>query len=141
MPKAKMLVGAISIGFLWIAAAHAVSSPRTRTHIAEEVAFHQIVRPRTSTAPATTARPDVPLATGISGSPGTVVGFTYWDLQHLGTTGRQIDELHGIIQVAFSDQDIPGTSVTIPAFVSWNRLAVAGSPTLVPLDDGSSVSL
>jgi len=76
---------------------------------------------------------------GALASPGTPVGQTYYDWQHNGSTGRQVDEFNGTIQVTFMDQDSP--QISPGRRVKWNRALVNGSPVSFPLDNGGSVNL
>ncbi|MDX1410441.1 MAG: hypothetical protein R3330_19960, partial [Saprospiraceae bacterium] len=70
-------------------------------------------------------------------SPGTPVGFTYYDWQHWASTGRQIDEQDGSIQVSFTGMISPGW--VDPVTVFWNQVSVTGSPTPTVLDNGDVV--
>jgi len=80
-----------------------------------------------------------PYRVGATASHGEVVGQTYYDWQHNGSTGRQVDENLGVIQVAWMNQVLPQASPGRD--VRLNRANVTGSPTPVALDNGDSISI
>jgi hypothetical protein len=73
-----------------------------------------------------------------SSSPGTTVGTTYWDSQHEASTGRQIDEFQGTIQVSFMCQELPRYNPG--RLIIWNKIVVAGSPAPITLDNGIEIN-
>jgi len=77
------------------------------------------------------------VAVGPSSSPGTAVGNTYYDYQQNGSTGRQVDEFGGTIQVSWMDQNQP--RVSPGRTVNWNKVSVMGSPTDRVLDNGKVI--
>jgi hypothetical protein len=76
---------------------------------------------------------------GTSTIPGTVVGNTYYDWQHNGSTGRQVDKTGNTIQVTFMDQNSP--QIAPGRLVAWNKVAVTGSPATITLDNGASTKV
>lgn len=52
------------------------------------------------------------------------MGKTYYDFQHNATTGRQVDEFNGKVEVSW--MKAPGPSISIRT-VNWNRNSVAGA--------------
>src|SRR5262245_37027046 len=52
------------------------------------------------------------------------MGTTYYDYQHNASTGRQVDEFNGKVEVSW--MKAPGPSVSIRT-VQWNRTQVAGA--------------
>jgi hypothetical protein len=80
-----------------------------------------------------------PWAPTAASSPGTIMGYTYYDYQHNGSTGRQVGEFGGTVQTVWMDQDNP--QLAPDRTIQWNKVAVAGSPTNVALDNGGNVEL
>jgi hypothetical protein len=70
-------------------------------------------------------------------APGITLGFTTYDYQHNGSTGRQIDKFGDDIQVSF----MKGTqnSLAIGRNVHWNTVKITGSPSVTTLDNGDTL--
>ena len=75
---------------------------------------------------------------GSAALPGTILGETYYDWQHNGSTGRQVDEQAGRIQATWMRSI---TASTGTRNIYWNKASVVGSPAPFVLDDGSSIGL
>lgn len=84
-------------------------------------------------------RPAMPFRPNAAASPGTVVGYTYYDMQHNGSTGRQVAESGGKIQISYMRQSLP--QISPGRVVNWNAVDVTGSPISVVLDNGGSISI
>ncbi len=69
-------------------------------------------------------------------TPGTQVGTTYYDYQHNGSTGHQVDKTGNNVQATWTKGTTAGLTIRT---VNWNRVAVAGGPANFTLDDGSTV--
>ena len=90
------------------------------------------------TAPARTWGSFRPAGSPPPGSPGYRIGDTYYDYQHNGSTGRQVD--HSIISGAHVVQAtwMNGTedNLSTGRKVYWNKMSVMGSPANITLDNG-----
>jgi hypothetical protein len=69
-------------------------------------------------------------------SPGVMIGHTYYDLQHLGSTGRQVDHHGTYIQASWMKAPGPTDSIRT---VDWSRVSVIGSPEDFILADGDTI--
>ncbi len=68
--------------------------------------------------------------------PAAQIGTTYHDLQHVASTGRQVDEQGGKVQASWTKA--PGPTAAIRT-VNWSRATVQGSPQDYTLNDGRVV--
>jgi len=77
-------------------------------------------------------------ASAAAGAPhATPFGFTYYDYQHNGTTGRQVDEFDGDLQTAWmKGLDDAGSARE----VHWNRAPIGGPVVSVVLGNGGSIN-
>jgi hypothetical protein len=64
------------------------------------------------------------------------MGSTYYDYQHNGSTGRQVDQANGQIQVSWMKGSTAGLALRT---VNWNRVNVTGSLENFVLDDGRTI--
>ena len=69
-------------------------------------------------------------------APGTQIGTTYYDYQHNGSTGHQVDKTGNNVQASWTKGTTAGLTIRT---VNWNRVAVTGGPANFTLDDGSTV--
>lgn len=78
----------------------------------------------------------VPYQVGATAGPGTQMGLTYYDYQHNGSVGRQVDEFGGKIQCSW--MKAPSASPSVRD-IRWNVVSVTGSPTNFVLDNGNVI--
>ena len=139
----KILVMALLACLVWSALALASDTPRYRhggknradgiinTLAGSENALGQTAGERTF---------GTPLAVGASpsASPGLQVGITTYDYQHNGSTGRQVDQRNGKVQVSWMRND--QFSTALGRSVYWNKADVTGNVQPKVLDNGGSVN-
>jgi hypothetical protein len=88
----------------------------------------------------TRTTPEQPaFAAPTAASPGLQVGITTFDMQHNGSTGRQLDKFGNKIQVAWMYSSTFSTGSGRSVY--WNKLDVTGSPGPITLADGRSIAV
>ena len=133
MSKLSKLFGVIALTVFWCAVSIASDIPRYKMRSALQIADSR----NHAVSSATGSRFGTPLRVGAATtSSGYIVGTTYYDYQHNGSTGRQVDEANGVVQVSW----MKGTTPTLALrTVNWNAIAVAGSPEPFMLDNGTMI--
>ena len=73
------------------------------------------------------------------GSPGYRIGSTYYDYQHNGSQGRQVDQsvLGGNHVVQATWMNGTQISLALGRTVYWNKMSVTGSPSNITLDNAT----